>query len=303
MRKFIYLLIIQFLLSNCNLRTNETHITYLDSLEFDHIVNLYGPPNKNLSFSKDTLNINNVKYIRGLGLHAPAHLSIDLNGKAKRFYAEFGIDKQAKKFLDPELMSTIENFPDYVYDNQADHYDLTKGSSVILTIVVDGDSIYISPLTGVFDDARIADVKLNRAEKIEIIADPTNDGSFADHVNLVNAYIEWKEIPANLPSIYYYPEDILVNHAGFMPESSKTCFLAGSGEKEFIVIEKNTGEQVYKGNMFQEGGDLGNYLKGDFSDLTNEGTYFLQSGRHRSVDFEVSPGIYLASLQKHINYI
>ena len=287
----------------CDDKNKSTYITYLDSLQFDPIVNLYGPPHRNVSFGKDTLRINDETFTRGLGTHAPAELNINLNGNALYFSAMVGIDQEITKLWDAEEREKIENFPKYVYDNNLDHYDNTAGGTVIFRVLVDNEIAYESELMHHDTPPQPIEVNLEGAEKLTLVADPTDDGSYADHVNWANAKITWQEKPADTLKIYNYPDEILVNHIGFLPQSFKTCYAYGTEQIRFNLMESSTGNSVYSGQMIPEEGALGTYLVGDFTDFQKEGEYYLQMGDRKSEKFRIADDIYLQALKANVNYI
>jgi hypothetical protein len=293
------------LFSLCAFKTGSgpSPVTYLDSLRFDQIVNLYGPPYRNKSFGQDTLNINGQQFARGLGTHAPATLCIDLNGKASRFTASVGIDHEITKLWDPELKETIENFPKYVYDNRVDHYDPQKGGTAVFKVLVDGKVAFQSKIMDVYSDPQKIEVNLEGAEKLQLVADETEDGSYADHVDWAGAKITWKEKPGKEIAIYKHPEKVLVNHIGFLPGGIKTCYMYGKESTTFKVISKNTGNQVFKGKMQPNEGDLGKYLIGDFTGMEKKGKFYIQADGRESVIFEIGKNVYLNALHANTNYI
>ncbi|MCB0689270.1 MAG: glycoside hydrolase family 9 protein [Saprospiraceae bacterium] len=86
--------------------------------------------------------------------------------------------------------------------------------------------------------------------------------------------------------------DILINQAGYVPTASKICLLPDSPEREFRVIETNTGKASFAGIMQATAGDMGNFAKGDFSGLNTPGTYYILADTFRSYPFEISASIY-----------
>ncbi|MFW6257850.1 MAG: NPCBM/NEW2 domain-containing protein, partial [Prolixibacteraceae bacterium] len=281
----------------------QNKVTYLDSLEFGEIVNLYGPPNKNQSFGREDLKINETIFERGLGTHAPAELHIDLNGKAETFSAEVGIDNEVTKLWNEEARATIKEFPQYVYDNRVDHYDDRAGGTVVFRVLIDGKVAFESDVMKHDDPPVSVEVDLSGAEKLTLIGDATNDGSYADHINWANAKIIWNSKPDDDVKIYNHPDDILVNHIGFVPESFKTCYLWGREKTNFSIKSNRNDNTVYTGEMIPESGDLGDYLVGDFSDFTIPGSYYIESGNRKSEVFEIADDVYLKALKANINYI
>ncbi len=287
---------------SCQTIENVQYITCLDSLEFDHIVNLYGPPNRSLSFGRDTLRINDQTFTRGLGTHAPAELNVDLDGKALSFSAMVGIDNEITRLWDAEAGKKTNNFPDYVYDNHIDHYDATAGGTVVFRVLVDDKVVFESELMQYDDKPQPIAVKLKGARKLTLIADPTGDGSYADHVNWADAKIQWKEKPELPAKLYNNPDDVLVNHIGFLPQSFKTCYAYGSKKTNFS-LKDSTGNTVFTDEMIPHEGIPGNYLVGNFTEFEKSGAFFIQVGDRKSEKFRIAEDVYLQALQANINYI
>lgn len=103
------------------------------------------------------------------------------------------------------------------------------------------------------------------------------------------------------PEILYEKESmrpsILVDLIGYLPESEKVAIIeAPIIPGRFSLINKETGKAVYSGNVkVKECPEDGELLTGiiDFSDVTEEGTYYLEAELvGRSFDFEIKTGIY-----------
>lgn len=292
-----------FVFAGCLKRSADKFRTYLDTFEHGQIVNLYGPPKSNISFGEDSIIINNIAFERGLGVHAPSKIRIGLNGMAAMFTASVGVDHAVKKMIDTLQDSDSKVFPNYVYDNQIDHYDPTLGGSVVFKVFADDKLVYKSEKLTAFDDPVEVQVDLKHTEVLKLLVEPTEDGSYADHANWGNAAISWIKKPAHKPVIEWYPEEVLVNHVGFMPDSYKKCYLAGTQETAFQLINNKSGEQVYQDKMIPQAGDLGNYVVGDFSEYKKPGQFYIEAGGSRSVVFKISEDVYIDALKKHVRYI
>lgn len=300
---FIICLVVLILLAGCQQTSENNYVTYLDSLEFDHIINPFGPPERGMSFGRKTLTIDNQKYERGLGGHAPAHLNIDLNGKASYFRAKIGIDQEILNRFKYDYPEDDLNFPRYVYDNRIDHYDTLTDGSVVFRVLVDGDQVFESEVMTVKDKPVQVEVNLKGAQTLTLVTDETSDGSFNDHTNWADARIIWTDEPESTPQIYHYPQEILVNHHGFLPKAFKSCYLWGEKRKEFTLRDSETDEIVFTGFMEPAHGDLGRYLTGDFTEFTTPGKYYLSAGDHRSVEFSISDDIFISALRMHLSYL
>jgi len=97
-------------------------------------------------------------------------------------------------------------------------------------------------------------------------------------------------------------DSLLVNHVGFKPNAAKFCLLKGRSAVAFAVIDKSTHQTVFKGTMSLAGGDLGQYLIGDFSQLRQTGTFEIQCGSAASDDFAIASDIYDSAVGKCVSY-
>lgn len=95
---------------------------------------------------------------------------------------------------------------------------------------------------------------------------------------------------------------ILVNHVGFTPSASKFCMLWGASPTEFDVIEQASGKVVHHGVLSPRPGDLGQYLVGDFSEVVQAGTFFIQAGGKASAAFQINSAIYQSAIEKMVGY-
>ncbi len=302
MKRTFYFFILLLFFFRCKTEPDEVTTIYLDEIPFNEIVDPYGPPKRQVDFTGDTLEIREHEYKWGLGTHAPSTLHIDLNKKGVKFSAWVGVDEDVRKFHSPETRDELGNVASYVYDNKVDHYDFTKGGTVIFKVFLDGKLHYSSGLMNVATPPRQIDVNLNGAERLTLVADPTEDGSFADYANWAMASLTLKGESDKI-RIYHYPGDILVNHAGFPSESFKTCYRHGRDPVSFSLVNEESGEIAFSGQFEPVEGDLGDYLRGDFSKFTAPGRYYITSDTMRSVIFEIRDDVYGECLKKHLTYI
>lgn len=96
--------------------------------------------------------------------------------------------------------------------------------------------------------------------------------------------------------------DILINQVGYMPQAGKYCVTKGVEGRNFEVIDLKTLNTVYTGDFTVKNGDFGTWLKGDFSELTTEGHYYIKADTLRSYPFEISRSIYLPPIDLIVNY-
>lgn len=98
------------------------------------------------------------------------------------------------------------------------------------------------------------------------------------------------DVPLSVPHI-------LVDQVGYTTTGKKTAIFRGSDlPEEYDVIDSSTNKVVFSGEIKQKerenaAGDLIGY--GDFSELTSEGTYYIQSSVFgRSYDFDIADDVY-----------
>jgi len=96
--------------------------------------------------------------------------------------------------------------------------------------------------------------------------------------------------------------DLLLNQVGYMPGAGKFCTAKGEIKRNFDIINLETQEVVYSGILLPTSGDFGNYLTGDFSDLRQEGHYYIKSDTLRSYPFEISESVYQSTIKLIVHY-
>lgn len=98
------------------------------------------------------------------------------------------------------------------------------------------------------------------------------------------------EVPVSVPHI-------LVDQIGYPPHGEKTVIFTGSSlPEEFEVVDADSGEVVFAGKIKrreQSNGGQETPGYGDFSELTEEGTYYIQSSvLGRSYEFVIRDDVY-----------
>jgi hypothetical protein len=82
-----------------NVTSSEEPLTrlHLDELPFGEILDPFGPPERKWSYPGGELQVAGRLYERGLGVHAPSRLEINLDGRAVAFEAWVGVDGGNRK--------------------------------------------------------------------------------------------------------------------------------------------------------------------------------------------------------------
>ncbi len=96
--------------------------------------------------------------------------------------------------------------------------------------------------------------------------------------------------------------DILTNHVGYLPGAAKFCLMQGDQNMDFKIINAESGKKVYNGSLVLRKGTFGNYLEGNFSDLTQEGAYYITVKDKKSAIFRIDSNIYEDAIKKCVTY-
>lgn len=91
--------------------------------------------------------------------------------------------------------------------------------------------------------------------------------------------------------------NIFVDLMGYAPEDQKYAYFAGSDLAEsFYVIDSATGERIFTGKLKKMGNEMSEgkqIYKGDFSDITEPGVYYIQTAViGQSYTFRIDPDRY-----------
>ncbi|NCU25586.1 hypothetical protein EOM86_02575 [Candidatus Nomurabacteria bacterium] len=97
---------------------------------------------------------------------------------------------------------------------------------------------------------------------------------------------------------------IRVNGIGYLPDSPKTVLVDDGMQSnmKFCLVDKHSGDVVYKGDLVKLTGDLGTRYSGDFSSFEDTGEYFITVGDHRSFDFPIKPTLNDDVLDARVEY-
>lgn len=90
--------------------------------------------------------------------------------------------------------------------------------------------------------------------------------------------------------------DIQVNQVGYLPEDEKVAVVREGFDLEYSVVNKDTNEEVYKGNLTdktenENAGETNAYF--DFSGVKDEGTYIIRNSEGaESYEFKIGEDVY-----------
>lgn len=292
-----------FLLTVMN-SCNRAETIYLSDIRQGFIANEFGPPGKDISFEKNSLSIRGTAYKKGLGVHAPSRICIDLNGQAMKFSATVGLDDETSKTRSDSLNRIFIKTAGYIYDGNLDLFDYRQGGTVRFRLTGDGKILYSSGWLCDRSAPQQIEVKLTDIKKLCLEVEKGDDGSFADHADWADATITLKKKSAKkLPVLYTSSPDILLNQTGFLPVSFKTFRTSEKiGDNEFSVLDMETNKPVYSGKVTEKTGDWGRVYVGDFSEVQKPGKYFIQFDSRISEPFTIEYLQYVSNLEKHMNW-
>lgn len=129
---------------------------YLDWLEPASVEQGWGELQRNRSVWERPMTIAGVRYLRGIGTHAPARIVYDLAGAYRRFQAAVGADSAVH-------------------------------GSVTFEVRVDGESRFATDVMRRDDPAREVDIDVAGAQTLELIVTDAGDGVAGDHANWADA--------------------------------------------------------------------------------------------------------------------
>lgn len=148
------------LLATLSAQTPESPVPLAD-LDLNLVVQDWGAPRKNLSVDGNPLRIAGRTYLSGLGTHANSTVVIDLKRKALSFQAQVGVDDEVG----------------------------TRGS-VVFTALVDGKTVYTSPVLRGGDAPQAVTLDLRGAARLELVVLDGEDGIDFDHANWAEAVLK-----------------------------------------------------------------------------------------------------------------
>ncbi len=330
MKMLMYFIIPLFLFFDLN--AQENNIVYLSDLEHGFIANEFGPPHLDKSFGKHPITLNEIVYKKGLGVHSPSKLYLNVNGKAERFISVIGIDDEVTVSrlaiqnsingycneksphyrwlnhqytgLDSEKIEAFVDYsPRYVYDGTDDLFDFTQGGSACFKVFADGELTYSSGwLSEKAKHNLLINIDIKDVEMLCLVVEKGNDGSFLDHANWADARLVLKPSSKNEGiNISSYTKEVIMNQGGFLPNSTKTFRVMKSGESQkFDIISLHTNESVFTGMLKYKSGDWGSLYIGDFSELKESGKYYVRCGEQISYPFSIRTTLYLEYVKKHL---
>ena len=98
------------------------------------------------------------------------------------------------------------------------------------------------------------------------------------------------------------PGEITFSHSGYLPHAGKTAIANGLTSETFEVIRTEDGTPAFTGEVRTETTRTGTYQVMDFTDLTEEGRFFLRAGDVVTRPFSIAQDVYRSSILKTLNF-
>ena len=165
MKKSPILTILFFLLFSHCIAQTPVHYVSVDQLDLSMATQGYGIPGKNRTVDGKRMTIAGVTFEKGFGTHAESSLLIQLNGKAKSFTAQVGVDDEIKG----------------------------QQPAVEFKLIADGKNIWSSGIMRLGDPAKPCKASLVGVQKLELVVTDGGNGNYYDHADWADAKIEASE--------------------------------------------------------------------------------------------------------------
>lgn len=153
---------------------NGEEIVPLSSLDITKMVSGWGTTKANKSIEGNTLTIKGTRYASGIGIHASAKIIVKLNGSVTNFHAIAGIDDE-----------------------------VTQNGDVTVTVTLRGEggsSKWVTAANLTRTGSTVKNIDVDCLGWKYLIIDIDQNGSDAyDHVDIANAYFEYKEQNSTRP--------------------------------------------------------------------------------------------------------
>lgn len=279
--------------TGCHVAAQEI---YLSDIKPGFIANEFGPPNVDQSYNKHSITIDGKVFTKGLGVHAPSRLCMDLNGNGFKFSATVGMDDETDRI-----------FPVINQSNNEAMLDVSRVEQRgMVRFLIEGDDevLYSSGWVSPNSQGIAFEVDISGINKLCLRVDHGPDGPQNTSADWADAMITMKNSSnTEQLKLYSQPEEILLNQTGFISRSPKTFRIAGVTKPDkFSVIDITTDKEVFSGETTMMEGDWGNVTIGDFSKVTEPGRYYIRYGNQESIPFIIHPLQYIQNLKKHLNW-
>ncbi len=184
------------------LSTNAQEQVYLENLAINLGQQLYGAPTQNTSITGEPLCINGTSYERGIGVHAPSVIKINLND-GYLFKARVGVNDSQIDYTS----ASIKSIP--LTDGKRMFYETTPTSkqfvgvegdngtvnagSVVFKVLHNGKEVYNSGIVRQGDEAKDISIEVKKGT-LELLVEDAGDGASGDHAVWLHPTIDYTEI-------------------------------------------------------------------------------------------------------------
>lgn len=95
---------------------------------------------------------------------------------------------------------------------------------------------------------------------------------------------------------------IAYSHPGYLPNLPKTAIVNDPEVRDFKIIDDKTGKTVLSKTIQNVTNKLGNFQLMDFSEITEDGSFHIESGNNVSGTFRIGQDVWEESLWKALNF-
>ena len=187
---------------------------WLDSLDLSAMEQGYGFPRKNRTVDDHELRLGGVTFAHGVGTHAAGSMSVATGGKALRFRAVVGVDKETG-----------------------------NAGSVRFVVIGDGKTLFKSKRLRGNQEGQTVDVDLTGVRYVKLVVEDGGDGIDYDHADWADAYFTVAP-GATLKSMTQAKEPTMAIYHGYpdKPEFNGPMALGGTPGRPFLFRVPVTGK-------------------------------------------------------------
>jgi len=146
---------------------------WIDGLNLDTVIQEGGTATKRTSLGGQPLTIAGRTFPRGFATHAESWLGLRLDGQAKTFSAQVGVDDEVKG---------------------------KPGGTAEFVVLGDGEKLWSSGLMRVGDAAKACEVPLAKVKLLELVVTDGEDNNYYDHTDWADAKIE-SDTPGSIATV------------------------------------------------------------------------------------------------------
>jgi len=173
---------------------------FLSDLPSEFIANEFGPPNRDLSFEKNPISINGKVFEKGLGVHAPSCIHVNVNGQGSKFLAVIGLDSEVIQKKRPPATRAATKFRNAFLMNDSRHTPMVR-----FIIRGDGHILYSSGWITESSPPQPVEVDISALTQLSLIVESGPDGPRNGNADWADARLIMKnDIRSDDLNIYYH---------------------------------------------------------------------------------------------------